>query len=63
MADNGGFASGSPPLDDHSSESGKLTAATLSERVLTLFQQLQQPVFRYLLRKTRNAGTAEDLTQ
>lgn len=40
-----------------------MTAATLSERVLTLFQQLQQPVFRYLLRKTRNAGTAEDLTQ
>lgn len=29
MADNGGFASGSPPLDDHSSESGKLSAEGL----------------------------------
>ena len=63
VVDSSGFASDSLPLDEHSSESEKLTAATLSERVLALFQRLQQPVFRYLLRKTRNAGTAEDLTQ
>jgi RNA polymerase sigma-70 factor (ECF subfamily) len=36
---------------------------TLSEKVLALFEQLRVPVFRYLLRKTRDAGEAEDLTQ
>src|SRR3984957_16208230 len=36
---------------------------TLSDRVLTLFEQLRIPVFRYLLRKTRNSGRAEDITQ
>jgi hypothetical protein len=57
MAEDGGFTSDSLPLGEHSSASEKVTAPTLSERVLALFQQLQQPVFRYLLRKTRNAGT------
>jgi RNA polymerase sigma-70 factor (ECF subfamily) len=36
---------------------------TLSERVLALFEQLHVPVFRYLLRKTRDSGQAEDITQ
>src|SRR5580700_10277804 len=36
---------------------------TLSERVLALFEQLHVPVFRYLLRKTRDPGQAEDITQ
>jgi len=36
---------------------------TLSERVQTLFEQLHVPVFRYLLRKTRDSGQAEDITQ
>ena len=36
---------------------------TLSERVHSLFEQLHVPVFRYLLRKTRDPGKAEDITQ
>ena len=36
---------------------------TLSERVHELFEQLRVPVFRYLLRKTRDSGRAEDITQ
>ena len=36
---------------------------TLGERVHGLFEQLHVPVFRYLLRKTRDSGRAEDITQ
>jgi len=36
---------------------------TLSERVIVLFEQLRIPVFRYILRKTRDSGQAEDITQ
>ena len=36
---------------------------TLSEKVHGLFEQLHVPVFRYLLRKTRDSGQAEDITQ
>jgi RNA polymerase sigma-70 factor (ECF subfamily) len=36
---------------------------TLSERVRGLFEQLHVPVFRYVLRKTRDSGRAEDITQ
>jgi RNA polymerase sigma-70 factor, ECF subfamily len=40
-----------------------LDEMTLDEKVLVYFEQLRLPVFRYLLRKTHNAGRAEDLTQ
>ncbi len=36
---------------------------TLSERVQALFEQLHLPVFRFLLRKTRDSGQAEDIAQ
>src|SRR5262249_31409081 len=36
---------------------------TLTERVRDLFEQLHAPVFRFLLRKTRDSGQAEDITQ
>jgi RNA polymerase sigma-70 factor (ECF subfamily) len=36
---------------------------TLREKVEAHFEQLRLPVFRYLLRKTRDAGRAEELTQ
>src|SRR5580700_1229431 len=36
---------------------------TRSERVHGLFEQLRTPVFRYVLRKTRDSGRAEDTTQ
>ena len=36
---------------------------TLGEKVQSLFEQLRIPVFRYILRKTRDSGRAEDITQ
>jgi RNA polymerase sigma-70 factor, ECF subfamily len=42
---------------------GTSSSMTLSERVHGLFEQLHVPVFRYLLRKTRDSGRAEDITQ
>jgi RNA polymerase sigma-70 factor (ECF subfamily) len=36
---------------------------TLNEKVIAHFEQLRSPVFRFLLRRTHDAGTAEDLTQ
>lgn len=36
---------------------------TLSERVRFLFEQLRVPVFRYVKRKTRDSGRAEEITQ
>jgi RNA polymerase sigma-70 factor, ECF subfamily len=36
---------------------------TLNERVKQYFEQLRVPVFRFLLRRTHDAGQAEDLTQ
>jgi RNA polymerase sigma-70 factor (ECF subfamily) len=63
VADMDGPTSGSIPLNEQSVEAERTKLATLSERVQALFKQLRVPVFRYLLRKTRNPGTAEDLTQ
>ena len=63
MPDLVGPASAPTPLNERPLEAAEPTAETLSEPVLALFQQLQLPVFRYLLRKTGNAGKAEDLTQ
>ena len=36
---------------------------TLSERVHSLFEQLRVPVFRYVMRKTKDSGRAEEITQ
>src|SRR5580704_4574028 len=36
---------------------------TLNEKVIAHFEQLRVPVFRFLLRKTRDIGRAEELTQ
>jgi RNA polymerase sigma-70 factor, ECF subfamily len=36
---------------------------TLNERVHRLFEQLRVPVFRYVVRKTRDSGRAEEITQ
>jgi RNA polymerase sigma-70 factor (ECF subfamily) len=36
---------------------------TLSDRVHSLFEQLRVPVFRYVMRKTRDSGRAEEITQ
>jgi len=42
---------------------GNSGSMTMSERAHALFEQLHVPVFRYLLRKTRDSGQAEDITQ
>lgn len=36
---------------------------TLSDRVQALFEQLRVPIFRYVMRKTRDSGRAEEITQ
>jgi len=38
-------------------------SSTLSERVQALFEQLHLAVFRYVMRKTKDSGRAEDITQ
>lgn len=38
-------------------------SSTLSERVQALFEQLHLPVFRYVMRRTKDSGRAEDITQ
>src|SRR4051812_43841079 len=41
----------------------KAAPMTFGDKVNSLFQELRVPVFRFLLRKTQDAGYAEDLTQ
>ena len=36
---------------------------TLSDRVQALFEQLRVPIFRYVMRRTRDSGRAEEITQ
>src|ERR1700679_957551 len=36
---------------------------TLSEQVIAHFEQLRMPVFRFLVRRTRDTARAEELTQ
>ena len=38
-------------------------SSTPSERVQALFEELRLPVFRYVMRKTKDSGRAEDITQ
>jgi len=39
------------------------SAMTFSDKVQALFEQFRLPVFRYLLRKTRDSSRAEDIVQ
>jgi len=52
---------GKPALALH--EDRTSSAMTTSEKVQSLFEQFRLPVFRYVLRKTRDSGRAEDFVQ
>jgi RNA polymerase sigma-70 factor, ECF subfamily len=64
MLNLGESADGVPPERALALAANRISCLmTLSERVHSLFEQLRVPVFRYLLRKTRDPGKAEDMTQ
>jgi RNA polymerase sigma-70 factor, ECF subfamily len=44
-------------------EEKTVRSMTLDEKVMVYFEELRLPVFRFLVRKTHNAGFADDLTQ
>jgi len=52
---------GKPALALH--EDRTTSTMTTSEKVQSLFEQFRLPVFRYVLRKTRDSGRAEDFVQ
>ena len=63
------FNFGNAASQDLTDETFALTAdsasapLTLTERVRSLFEQMRIPVFRYVMRKTRDSGRAEEITQ
>lgn len=69
MKQTGMFNFGEAARQTLTEDSNSLSAAiacapmTLSEKVHSLFEQLHIPVFRYVMRKTRDSGQAEDITQ
>src|ERR1700744_3164962 len=44
-------------------EEKTVRSMTLDAKVMVYFEELRLPVFRFLVRKTHNAGFADDLTQ
>jgi RNA polymerase sigma-70 factor (ECF subfamily) len=61
MFNFGNTASGN--LADEAIALAASPSMTLSDRVHSLFEQLRLPVFRYVMRKTRDSGRAEEITQ
>src|SRR5579864_1369804 len=50
-------------LADEASALAASPSMTLSDRAHALVEQLRVPVFRYVMRKTRDSGQAEEITQ
>lgn len=62
---NFGDATSQDLADEAFAFSAKTASAsmTLSDRVQALFEQLRVPIFRYVMRRTRDSGRAEEITQ
>ena len=54
-----GLSGAMPALEEEKT----VRSMTLDEKVMVYFEELRLPVFRFLVRKTHNAGFADDLTQ
>ena len=64
MFESGNFASRTLPQNVMAMGREDIAAPmTLNEKVVAHFEQLRVPVFRFLLRKTRDMGRAEELSQ